>query len=446
MYKILKNYSLTEKRIIASGIIGNLIENFDVMLCSYLAPIMAAVFFSNGTLKNNLYYIFNIFFVGYISRPIGSLLLGLYADQIGRKKVQIYSIICVGISTASIGLIPGYQRIGILSTILFSLFRISQNIAVGGEYISSISYLIESANQKRKGFYGSWVSVGFNLGSLVASFCVVFLLYLVEKNIIPESGWRAIFLFALFGSTAGFWIRKSLPESKEFILENTSTEFLKKNIILKNTLSLIKRNPLRCMSIVSVTWLGVAQTSALFIYSPIHMTIYNHFSQYKALELNTLCLIFLIPLIPIFGFISDYYSKIKLLIIAALSFFVVSFPYFWYLSYGSYKQILITKLIFCIPSACFYAIAPVLIAEIFPVKVRCTSLAFIYQITASFAAGLTPMIMFYLANHSTNMPYSPVYYLMSSILLCLAGLCFLYNEKNVAKKESALDVSTDYSY
>lgn len=424
-----KKYTHTKKRIIASGVIGNLLENFDVMICAFLAPFIANTFFSPNSITNNIFNTFSIFFIGYLSRPIGSLLIGLYADQIGRKKTLIFSIIMVGVSTAMIGLIPSYQVIGILSTVLFLFFRVLQNISVGGEYISSIAYLIENAEKKETGFYGSWVSVGFNIGCLFASFLSFLLIYFIEKNMLPAWSWRFIFVLAVFGTLVGFWIRSSLPESLEFVLDHTDTGTHKKREILFATLQLLKSFPIRSLAIVSIAWLGVTETAAIFIYSPIHMTIVNHFSQRQALGINTICLLFLIPFIPFFGWLSDYYSKTKLLSLSALVFSILSVPYFVFLSMGSYTQILIFKLLFCIPSACYYSIAPVLITESFPIRLRCTSLALIYQITASMAAGLTPLIMLYMVNHFYGMLYSPAYYLIGSSLLCLIGLHVLTQDK-----------------
>jgi MFS family permease len=108
---------------------------------------------------------------------------------------------------------------------------------------------------------------------------------------------------------------------------------------------------------------------------------------------------------------------------------LLAIPYFIFLSTGSYLQILIFKLLFCIPSACYYSIAPVLITESFPTRLRCTSLALIYQTTLSFAAGITPLALLYLANHSHGMSYSPAYYLIGSCILGSIGLYLLSSNK-----------------
>lgn len=428
-YNPFKALSSPQKRIIASGVIGNFLENFDVMLCAFLAQFIAITFFPSDTIANNMFNTFSIFFIGYLSRPIGGLLIGLYADQIGRKAALIFSIVMVGVCTAIIGIIPSYHTIGITATILFSFFRILQNISVGGEYISSIAYLIENAEQKERGFYGSWVSVGFNMGSLFASIMVFILTYHIEKNILPSWSWRIIFILAILGTGIGFWIRRSLPESLEYIFEQYDGVTQKKTDILRAAIQLIKSHPLRCFAIMTIAWLGVSETAAIFVYSPIHMTTINHFSQHQAMGMNTLALFFLIPLIPFFGYLSDYISKLKLLFLSSFAFFLLAIPYFMFLSSGSYVEILIFKLLFCIPSACYYSIAPVLITESFPIRLRCTSLALIYQGTLSLAAGITPLAMLYLAKHSHGMTYAPAYYLIGSCMLGFVGLHLLSSRK-----------------
>lgn len=420
-----KNLSSTKKRMIASGVIGNFLENFDFMLCAFLAPFLAMTFIPNDSTNNSIFNILTVFCIGYLSRPLGGLLIGLYADQIGRKTALIVSIVLVGICTAMIGIIPSYQTIGITATILFLFFRIIQNISVGGEYISSIAYLIENADEKEKGFYGSWISVGFNAGSLFAAFMVFIVTYYIEKNSLPFWSWRIIFIFAILGTGVGFWIRRSLPESLEYMFEHAEASTPNKRDIFRMALQLIKNNRLHCFALVAIAWLGVAETAALFVYSPIHMTTINHFSQYQAMGMNTIALLFLIPLIPVFGRLSDTMSKIKLLAWSTLAFSLLAIPYFMFLTSSNYLQILFFKLLFCIPSACYYSIAPVLITENFPISLRCTSLALIYQATLSISAGITPMVLHYLAHHHDNLTNAPAYYLIGCCILGFIGLHLL---------------------
>ncbi len=427
MLRILSHYSRTDKLILASGAIGNFLENFDVMICAFFANSLATTFFPENSPTTNLFYTFNIFLLGYIFRPLGSLLIGLYADQIGRKRMLIFSIFMTGLSTVLIGLIPSYQAIGLSSTLIFLFLRILQNVFVGGEYISSISYLIENAKQEKRGFFGSWVSLGFNSGALIASLLAFIFIFLIAKGYFPPWSWRVVFLLAFISMIVGIWIRFSLPESLGFSLETANDKKQNKFGILKAAIKLIQAHPYLCLAVVAIGWLGVSETAAIFVYFPVYMNSVNHFSQYQVHGINFLSLLLLVFLIPVFGNISDYFSRPKILLITSLSFLVLTPIYFCCLSYGSYLQVLIIKLLFSIPSACFYAIGPVLIAESFPTHLRCTSLALVYQSTGSLAAGLAPLIL--LSFSKGEFAYQlPTYFLGISSILGICGLFLLINK------------------
>ena len=436
--KIVYRLPSIKKQMIASGVIGNFLENFDIMLCIFLAHFIALTFFPSSSLENGVFNTFVVFLISYLSRPIGSLIIGIYADKMGRKKPLFFSIFITGTCTFIIGILPSYDSIGIIATFLFLIFRIIQNISVGGEYITSLTYLIENAEKKEKCFFGSWVSVGFNLGTLLASLVVFMLIYFVNINIIPLWSWRIIFIVSILGTFIGFWIRSSLPESLEFILEQAKYKTSQKEHILKQTLKMIRAYPARCLAIICIAWLGVGETAALFVYSPIHMITFNHFSQHQTMAMNSLCLFFLIPLIPLFGLLCDQYDKVKSLILSTVTFFILLIPYFYLLSYGNYVQIVLIKLLFCIPSACYYSVAPVLITQSFPVHLRCTSLGIIYQITQSIAAGCTPLVMIYLLNKYPDTYYASASYLFILCTFTLFALAYLSTQKENELKINSL--------
>lgn len=419
--------SRTTKFIIASGVVGGLLETFDVMLCAFFAQFIAVAFLPpQHSQKNYLFSIFNIFLIGFLSKPIGSLLIGLHADQAGRKNMLIFSIFMISLCTALIGIVPSYASIGMFSSFLFLCLRILQNVSVGGEYIASITYLIESADKNSRGFFGSWISVGLCSGILLASLFACVWIYYIDMHLIPEWSWRLLFIAAALGMSIGIWIRSSLPESKEFICKNSTNTTQTKGNILKETIHFLKKYPHLCLASMSITCLGVCETAAVFIYSPIHMATINHLSPHASLGINTLSLVLLITLIPIFGILSDYYGQIKLLALSSIAFIILAIPYFWYLSYGGFGQILFFTLLLAVPSACFYATAPVLITQIFPLHLRCTSLALIYQTAASVCSGVSPIIIFYMVYYDhMRLPYSPAYFLIGLSLFCLMGLYYI---------------------
>ena len=174
-----------------------------------------------------------VFLIGMLVRPIGNIIMGLFADQIGRKRLMILSLVFTGAGTVFIGILPTYSSIGVWATVSFIALRIFVNFFAGIEYINSATYLIESSERNTRGFYASWTALGISGGYLLASFVALIVSSFIAKGIIPEWSWRFVFLFSLVGIIFGFWLRYSIPESLVFIMNNTATHPSKKWQIFK---------------------------------------------------------------------------------------------------------------------------------------------------------------------------------------------------------------------
>ena len=430
------------KRIFASGAIGNIIETYDLILISLMATTLSRVFFPPSTDPYaHVIDILYIFLISLLVRPIGNIIMGMFSDQIGRKKLMVISLVFTGLGTAFIGLLPTYYYIGTWATVLFILLRVFQNFFDGIEYINSTTYLIESSDKINRGFYGSWSAVGISGGYLLASLGALIISNGIATGIIPEWSWRFIFIFSLIGIVFGIWIRHSIPESLTFIMNNITTDPTKKWHILKNSFIFIKHNPARCLSISALTLLGTCLSFIYYIYIPIHLLITRNFSQNEVFSLNVLSLFIIVILIPLFGKLSDYCNKINLLKIICFLILILALPFFWLAAYGTYNQILILSLLISIPSSCFFSLYPVIITENFPSKIRCTTASLIYQIIVSLEMGTLPLIVNYLVK-KTKIPYSPGYLLIISTLIGFIGLLYL----SKTNTDSVNDLETEFMF
>src|SRR5437868_12485462 len=136
--------SLTN-RIFASGAIGNILETYDLVLISTMATTLSKVFFPpSSNPYAHVIDILYVFFISLLMRPLGNIIMALFSDQIGRKKLMIISLTFTGICSITVGILPGYQSMGIIATILFIFIRISMNFFAGIEYVNSATYLIEN--------------------------------------------------------------------------------------------------------------------------------------------------------------------------------------------------------------------------------------------------------------------------------------------------------------
>jgi MFS transporter, MHS family, proline/betaine transporter len=416
--------SLT-KRIFASGAIGNILETYDLILISLMATILSIVFFPPSSVPYaHVIDILYVFLVSLLMRPVGNIIMALFADQIGRKKLMVITLTSTGICSAIIGLLPSYQYIGVWSTTLFILIRILMNLFAGIEYVNSATYLIESSDKKTRGFFGSWSAIGISGGYLLASIISLLVSYLISINILPEWSWRFVFIFSLIGMAFGTWLRYSIPESIEFMMNNAHSEPKRKTIILRNSLNFIKCHPRQCISLAALTVMGTCLSFIYYIYIPLTLITTRNFTQFTVLSINVISLTLVIALIPLFGKLSDYFNTIKLLKFVCSIVSILALPFFWVTSYGTYYEILFLTLLISIPSSCFFSIYPTILIERFPSNIRCTTSSLIYQIVFSATLGTLPLMVSYLI-HITKYAFTPAYLLIFSCLIGYIGLVIL---------------------
>jgi len=420
------------RRIFASGAVGNILETYDLILLSLMATTLSVAFFPPAaTPYAHVVNVLYVFLIGLLVKPIGNIIMGILADQFGRKKIMIISLIFTGIGTISVGILPSYAYIGAWSTVLFIMLRIFQNFFSGIEYINSATYLIETSSKNTRGYYTSWTAIGISGGYLLASLVALIISTLISENYLPAWSWRLVFLFSIFGIFFGFWIRKSIPESLTFILNSTRDEKNKKRDVLTSSFHYIVKNPSQCLSISAITLMGICLTYIYYIYIPINLITYRHFTQIEVYSLNVASLSIVVALIPFFGKISDYLNRITMLKFTCVIVFILALPFFWFCSYGTYTDILLITALISIPAACFFSLYPVIITECFPSKIRCTTASLIYQVIVSVQLGTLPLLITYII-HITDIPYSPGYLLITSTLIGFTGLVYL-------KKPTALD-------
>ena len=286
------------KKIIISGAIGNALEMYDYVIWGLFSVYLSKEFLPPASKLSDIFF---LFLLSYIFRPLGSVLAGVFADQLGRKRVLTLSILLMGIGTALVGVLPSYAHIGVASVLLLLFIRLIQVISVGGEYISSIALLIESCPPNKKGYFGSWAAFGVNAGMFLSSVIGALILYLIDIHLLPAWGWRLAFILAFLTMLFGFWIRRSIPESQEFILNNARVEKKTLRSIFVNMLKTLKNKRRESFVVFSLVLFGVSTTILIFVYAPIYLITVNTFSNTQTFFINALSLALVTMSIPLFG-------------------------------------------------------------------------------------------------------------------------------------------------
>ncbi|MGB6479189.1 MAG: MFS transporter, partial [Candidatus Sulfotelmatobacter sp.] len=212
---------LTEdRRLILAAALGTVFEWYDFFLYGSLAVTISKQFFSGVDETTGFMFALLAFAAGFIVRPFGAAFFGRLGDLIGRKHTFLMTMFLMGLATVSVGVLPGYARIGMAAPILLISLRLLQGLALGGEYGGAAVYVAEQAPANQRGYCTSWIQATASLG-LLLSLVVILCCRLATKSAFDVWGWRIPFLFSSVLLGVSLWIRLSMKESRAFLQAKT---------------------------------------------------------------------------------------------------------------------------------------------------------------------------------------------------------------------------------
>ncbi|MGQ3891262.1 MFS transporter [Legionella sp. CNM-4043-24] len=426
-------------RIIAAGMLGNLIETFDMAICGLLSMYLARYLIGNEA--QGLSVVFATFFAGYLARPIGAMVLGLFSDGYGRKITLAASILSMGIATTLIGFVPPASSAGIASISALLILRIVQSFSCGSEYLNSSAYLVENSDESNRGFSGSWASFGAMSGFLLASIIALIVALFIQKYPDLEWAiWRVPFVLALAGSSVGLYVRLCVPESMEFVTYYANSPKPRISKLFVQSFQYIAGNKLKSLYVFVLSCLGVTTTFQIYIYGPVQAQIYGSFSDHQILISNIISLLVLLAVFPFIGRLSDKINREKIVFYSSIGFLVLSQPLFYLLSYGTFGEFVLMQSLISIPAAAYYATVPVMLTEMFPINLRCTVLSVLYSTAASLSAGLAPLLSLVLLKR-THSSISPALLTISLVVICLIVMC-LWQLRNLKRVQIFTSTTT----
>lgn len=403
----------SHKKIIA-GTIGNILEWYDFLIYGFFAAIIARHFFPANDEYSSLLISLATFGVGFFTRPIGGLIIGVYADKYGRKKALQLIIWLMFIAVAIFVVTPSYQQIGITAPILIVIARLIQGFATGGEYASSTSYLVEGSDDSKKTFYGSWQLFGQCLAVVLAS-VISMLIFNVFNDSLESWGWRIAFAVGLVICPVGLWIRSNLSESDEFISQQTEKK------LPGNKTGLDFRKIILGFSLV------VSGTVGFYV---LLINMPGFASKQLAMPITSvltiqICIVSLMAIIiPLFGMLADKIGRKLVFLIATIGYFVLVLPLFtWVIHFPTISHMFVMQLVLGLCLAAQFATMPTMLTLLFPVENRVTSLSISYNLATMTFGGFSPFIVAWLS-HGWGAP-APAYYMFAvSAISLAAAICF----------------------
>lgn len=403
-----------KQKIILAGIIGNVIEYYDFALIGFLAVAMGNLFFPSSDPFLSLLGSFGAFAAGMVMRPLGAIVFGHIGDRIGRRVALMSSLILMALPTFLIAFLPTYAQVGMVAPMLLVLLRMVQGLSVGGEYASSIVYLVEQSPIDRRNLYGSFVSVGAKIGMALGSGLCGFLWWYLGDEAMIEWGWRIPFALSIFIAATGLYLRRSLIDDYEPPHD--------KRLPIVEIITHHRREFFYFVLIASSIWMFYY---TVFVYLPVWLETYAHISKMEAGRINTASIVAGVIFIPIMAMVADRFGSIRVMKYAAGGLAITTYPIFCWMGGAGEGEILIATVLLVIQLCAFQA--PIFAATVdgLPYRgYRASFTAVILGSAAGIVGGLTPAMMTALGRFSDD-PLAPTYLLIGAAVLgwgILAGV------------------------
>ena len=404
---------------IAAAVIGNALEWYDFIVFGFLTVVIARLFFPSDSQYASLLLTTGTFGVGFFMRPVGGILLGIYADRRGRKAALLMVITLMTVAIAMIAFAPTYAAIGIGAPLIMVAARLLQGFSAGGEFASATAFLTESAPAGRRGLYGSWQMVGQGLAVLLGAILGTLLTRWLTPETLDSWGWRIPFLFGLIIGPVGLYIRRNLDETSAFLQsKRSSTDQHGSGGVLMSHV----KEMLACLGmVVSVT----ISFYVILIYIPTFARTQLHLPLDQAFLAQSIGLACEVALIPICGVLSDFVGRKPVMITALVLDLLVTYPLFsWVSASPSFGALLTMQIILCGLFGVFNGPISTALAEQFPTRVRSTALAIAYNIAVMLFGGFAQFFVTWLIQ-ATGSPIAPAYYLMFGAAVGLLAASFL---------------------
>lgn len=419
--------------VIAASSAGTLIEWYDFYIFGSLAPVMAEMFFPKGNPTLALLNTYGVFAAGFIVRPFGAFFFGRLGDLVGRKYTFLLTLAIMGLSTFVIGLLPTYQQVGFAAPLILILLRCLQGLALGGEYGGAATYVAEHAPDNKRGFFTSFIQTTATLGLFVSIGVIMLTKGAVGKEAFSDWGWRLPFLLSAVLVVLSYLVRKRMQESPMFAelkaAGKTSSNPLRDSFVNPSNRRLVLLALFGATAGQGVVWYTAQFYAMAFMQKTLKLedgTVYP--VMLLALGLAT-------PLFVFFGALSDKIGRKKVILAGLVAGAVLFHPAFNFITSiagfdgkastasGLAAIAPLTAVVFVLVVCVTMAYGPIAayLVELFPTRIRYTSMSVPYHIGNGVFGGLVPLISTASVEATKNIYAGLVYPIVVALITVVIG-------------------------
>ncbi|MXP57148.1 MFS transporter [Pantoea sp. Taur] len=413
-------------RLAAASSIGTALEWYDFTVYNIMAALVFNhVFFPSFDPLVGTILAFSTYAVGYISRPLGGFVFGHLGDVAGRKAVLIITLVIMGVTTALMGLLPGYAVWGIWSPVLLVALRFVQGIALGGEWAGAVLLSMEHGDADKRGRNASFAQVGPSCGTLIGTGFITLVTVMMSADQFQAWGWRIPFLLSLLLVLFGLWLRRGVEETPTFVAmqaaEKTTHTPLKEVFV----------NYPKQLLIAGGSRIGSDVLYALVVvFTLTYVTTVLQLPRPLALMATMLGAIGNAITVPMFGALSDKWGRRPVYIMGAVLAIVWSFVFFVLLDSTQPMLIVLAVIGGLLIHAIMYGPQAAFVTEQFPSHVRYAGSSLAYTLAGIVGGGFAPLIITTLYKEMGSTLWVSLYVTLALLITLFA----LWKAKETAHK------------
>lgn len=418
-----------ERRVLASTLVGTSIEWYDFFIYAQAAGLVLAPLFLAPVAESNagLAQVISFATIGisFLFRPLGAIVAGHLGDKIGRKKMLVFTLIMMGLSTSLIGILPTYAAIGVAAPILLIVLRILQGFSAGGEWGGAALMAVEHAPKGKRGLFGAFPQIGVPIGMILATFTLWVLTSSMSPEAFMEWGWRIPFLLSIVLIAVGYVIRKAVEESPIF------EELLRRRKEASAPLGLLFRKNTKQVALTAIIFIANNAAGYLLIaYFATYAVAVLGMERPPVLLATTLASFGWLIFTLWGGHLSDRLGRIRTFQIGYIALALWAVPMWFLIDTGNIVWYFVALFVMTFALGLSYGPQAALYAEMFPANVRYSGVSIGYALGAILGGAFAPLIAETLMNNFQASWTIGVYIALAAVI-SLIGVSMVKETKGV---------------
>lgn len=396
------------RRHIAAVTVGNALEFYDFITYAFFAIQIGHAFFPAQSAYGSLMLSLATFGAGFVTRPIGAIVIGTYSDRVGRRPAMMLSFTLIGSSIIAMALIPSYASIGIAAPILAVLARMVQGFSLGGEIGSNTAFLLEAARLEERGLTVSWQRASQLMAFTAGGMAGVILTAVLPHGALDAYGWRIAFLLGAAILPLGLWLRRTLPETLHAPETETAVP------VIEQTRLRTARSSLRVIVLGLVVLASLTIGAYIFLYIVTYAQNTLHMSAAAGFVAETAGNLLGIVAVLYGGRLSDRIGRRPVNVWGNLVFLLLILPTFYWIAATRSELVLIVALAIFNAIGNFYiGCVFAALAESLPKSIRGSGFGTVYSVAIAVFGGTTQPVVTWLI-HVTGSALAPAWYLLAA--------------------------------